>query len=172
MVCAVILYLRTSALYNRSRLVSWSILGVGISLAGLAIVSAPRNYPARIALNAWSAVRSSRATLDHLAEWWLPYSRKPHNVRIYGPYSSPHAQIYYYGPCLVRSVRHLPCIEWHTTRTDSLLPHSGIAVAWESLFVFDCMIFSLTMYKTWKHRSPLRNDRLDLVAMMSRDGEG
>ncbi|KAH9831175.1 uncharacterized protein C8Q71DRAFT_783117 [Rhodofomes roseus] len=47
-----------------------------------------------------------------------------------------------------------------------------IAVAWESLFVFDCMIFSLTMWKTWKQRSLylVPADKLDLVSLISRDG--
>ncbi|KZT63832.1 hypothetical protein DAEQUDRAFT_718948 [Daedalea quercina L-15889] len=48
----------------------------------------------------------------------------------------------------------------------------GLAVAWECLFVFDCMIFSLTMYKTWKQRLlyPLRRDKLNLASLISRDG--
>ncbi|OCH93912.1 hypothetical protein OBBRIDRAFT_789775 [Obba rivulosa] len=49
-----------------------------------------------------------------------------------------------------------------------------IAVAWESLFVYDLMIFFLTMYKTWKTRrnNPIvrASGRLDLLSLMFRDG--
>ncbi|EMD34819.1 hypothetical protein CERSUDRAFT_116996 [Gelatoporia subvermispora B] len=48
------------------------------------------------------------------------------------------------------------------------------AVAWESLFVFDLMIFFLTMYKTWDNRvtRPLvrASGKLDLLSLIFRDG--
>ncbi|CCM00445.1 uncharacterized protein FIBRA_02477 [Fibroporia radiculosa] len=47
-----------------------------------------------------------------------------------------------------------------------------IAVAWESLFVYDVMIFSLTMYKTWKDRhlyAPLPG-RNGILTLVFRDG--
>ncbi|EPS96482.1 hypothetical protein FOMPIDRAFT_47930, partial [Fomitopsis schrenkii] len=117
-VVCIILYLRTSALYSHSRPVSCLILGVGLSLAGLAIYAVVGQH-STISLSGGCHTASSRIT--------------------------------YVSRLLYMSL-------------------SGLAVAWESLFVFDCMIFSLTMYKTWKHRQMLRNDRLNLVTMMSRDG--
>ncbi|KAI0726586.1 hypothetical protein C8Q72DRAFT_845211 [Fomitopsis betulina] len=104
-----ILYLRTSALYNRGQPISGIILAIGLSLGGLAIFAVIGQH-STISLSGGCHTGISRATAVRLA------------------------------------------------------------VAWESLFVFDCMIFSLTMYKTWKHRQPLRNNRLDLITMMSRDG--
>jgi hypothetical protein len=50
--------------------------------------------------------------------------------------------------------------------------HTDIAVAWEALFTFDLLIFSLTLAKTYKER--LRygfEQRLDLVGLMVRDGK-
>ncbi|KAI0689558.1 hypothetical protein BC835DRAFT_249847 [Cytidiella melzeri] len=46
-----------------------------------------------------------------------------------------------------------------------------IAVAWEALFVFDAMIFSLTLLKTYKERLKYSlTKRLDIVSLMVRDG--
>ncbi|KZT10446.1 uncharacterized protein LAESUDRAFT_721805 [Laetiporus sulphureus 93-53] len=47
-----------------------------------------------------------------------------------------------------------------------------IAVAWESLFVYDVIIFSLTLCKTWKERflHPILIERIDILALMLRDG--
>ncbi|KAH8097005.1 hypothetical protein BXZ70DRAFT_1009332 [Cristinia sonorae] len=46
-----------------------------------------------------------------------------------------------------------------------------IAVAWECLFVFDLMIFSLTLYKSYNEASRNRLGSLnDLVYLIARDG--
>ncbi|PIL27660.1 hypothetical protein GSI_10812 [Ganoderma sinense ZZ0214-1] len=48
----------------------------------------------------------------------------------------------------------------------------GIAVAWESLFLFDCTIFSLTLFKTLRERrrNPVTSGRRDIVSLVMRDG--
>ncbi|KAH9924195.1 uncharacterized protein B0H18DRAFT_1012769 [Fomitopsis serialis] len=110
-VVGLILTLRTSALYNRNKYVTGSIVAVGLSLAGLAIY----------------AVNGQRESISLSGGCHTAAARKT-------------------------AIR--------------------IAVAWESLFVFDLMIFSLTMYKTWKTRllHSSRTDKLDLLSLISRDG--
>ncbi|KAM5533553.1 hypothetical protein V8D89_012769 [Ganoderma adspersum] len=46
------------------------------------------------------------------------------------------------------------------------------AVAWESLFLFDCTIFSLTLFKTLRERrrNPITSGRRDIVSLVMRDG--
>ncbi len=49
-----------------------------------------------------------------------------------------------------------------------------IAVAWEALFVYDILIFALTLFKTYRERSyyrPGQRRRIDLVGLIVRDGE-
>lgn len=51
-----------------------------------------------------------------------------------------------------------------------------MAIAWESLFVYDCVIFAFTIYKTSSRRRNHMNidisrTRLDLSSLMFRDGE-
>lgn len=47
-----------------------------------------------------------------------------------------------------------------------------VAVAWEALFLYDVLIFSLTMYKTWKNRAvyAISDAQPNLVTLMMRDG--
>ena len=51
--------------------------------------------------------------------------------------------------------------------------HTDIAVAWEALFVYDLMIFSLTLYRSYKERLeygvPMHTD---LFSLIIRDGKG
>ncbi|KAI1798048.1 hypothetical protein LXA43DRAFT_1106377 [Ganoderma leucocontextum] len=46
------------------------------------------------------------------------------------------------------------------------------AVAWESLFLFDCTVFSLTLFKTFRERrrNPVTSGRHDIVSLVMRDG--
>lgn len=46
-------------------------------------------------------------------------------------------------------------------------------MAWESLFIYDLMIFSLTLYKTFRERrtNPVTSGRRDIVYLLMRDGE-
>ncbi|TBU61122.1 hypothetical protein BD310DRAFT_921527 [Dichomitus squalens] len=46
------------------------------------------------------------------------------------------------------------------------------AVAWESLFLFDCTIFSLTLFKTLmeRRRNPVASGKRDIVSLVMRDG--
>ncbi len=49
-----------------------------------------------------------------------------------------------------------------------------IAVAWEALFVYDILIFALTLFKTYRERfyyRPGRRYNIDLVGLIVRDGE-
>ena len=47
-----------------------------------------------------------------------------------------------------------------------------IAVAWEALFVYDIMIVTLTLLKTYKERFRFRREnRGDLVSLIVRDGK-
>lgn len=49
---------------------------------------------------------------------------------------------------------------------------TDIAVAWEALFVYDIMIVTLTLLKTYKERIHIRREsRGDLVSLIVRDGE-
>lgn len=50
---------------------------------------------------------------------------------------------------------------------------TGIAVAWESLFLFDLAIFTLTLHKTYRERRHNRvtTSRNDIVSLVMRDGE-
>ncbi|KAI0702017.1 hypothetical protein C8T65DRAFT_655718 [Cerioporus squamosus] len=47
-----------------------------------------------------------------------------------------------------------------------------LAVAWESLFLFDLTIFCLTLFKTWKtrRRNPVTIARNDIISLVMRDG--
>ncbi|EKM56616.1 uncharacterized protein PHACADRAFT_253825 [Phanerochaete carnosa HHB-10118-sp] len=45
-----------------------------------------------------------------------------------------------------------------------------IAVAWEALFIWDLMIFSLTFFKSIQNRGQYAGGRNDLVSLMIRDG--
>ncbi|RPD65688.1 hypothetical protein L227DRAFT_570971 [Lentinus tigrinus ALCF2SS1-6] len=47
-----------------------------------------------------------------------------------------------------------------------------IAVSWESLFLFDLTIFSLTLFKTWqqRRRNPVTVGRGDILSLVMRDG--
>ena len=52
---------------------------------------------------------------------------------------------------------------------------AGIAVAWEALFVYDIMIVTLTLVRTWKMRERRSwvhrpRHRRDLVGLIARDG--
>ncbi len=52
----------------------------------------------------------------------------------------------------------------HNNRIDT-------AVAWEALFSFDCVIMSLTMYKSWREKKRSNVAALhDLVGVIVRDG--
>ncbi|OSX63338.1 hypothetical protein POSPLADRAFT_1045690 [Postia placenta MAD-698-R-SB12] len=57
-------------------------------------------------------------------------------------------------------------------RPDVNFNQPGVAVAWEALFLYDVLIFSLTMYKTWKNRAvyAISDARPNLVTLMMRDG--
>ncbi len=49
-----------------------------------------------------------------------------------------------------------------------------IAVAWEALFAYDILIFSLTLFKTYRERSyyrPGQWQKLDLIGLIVRDGK-
>ncbi|KAI0336778.1 hypothetical protein GY45DRAFT_1237531 [Cubamyces sp. BRFM 1775] len=49
----------------------------------------------------------------------------------------------------------------------------GLAVSWESLFAFDCMVFGLTVYKTFRerYRHRISSGRHDIISLILRDGE-
>ena len=46
-------------------------------------------------------------------------------------------------------------------------------MAWESLFLFDAMIFCLTLFKTYqeRRRNPVNSGREDIISLLMRDGE-
>jgi hypothetical protein len=47
-----------------------------------------------------------------------------------------------------------------------------IAVAWEALFLYDLLIFSLTLYRSYKDRAPYDiTMHTDLFSLVVRDGE-
>lgn len=50
--------------------------------------------------------------------------------------------------------------------------HIGIAGAWEALLVYDCIIFGLTIYKTWTARvgHVINGIRVPLITLFLRDG--
>ncbi|KAH9897024.1 hypothetical protein C8Q73DRAFT_438179 [Cubamyces lactineus] len=47
-----------------------------------------------------------------------------------------------------------------------------LAVSWESLFAFDCMVFGLTVYKTFRerYRHRMNSGRHDIISLILRDG--
>ncbi|KAI0659312.1 hypothetical protein C8Q70DRAFT_1054155 [Cubamyces menziesii] len=47
-----------------------------------------------------------------------------------------------------------------------------LAVSWESLFAFDCMVFGLTVYKTFRerYRHRVSSGRHDIISLILRDG--
>lgn len=49
----------------------------------------------------------------------------------------------------------------------------GLAGAWEALFAYDSIIFSLTIYKTWKARRDhaVTGVEIPLISLILRDGE-
>jgi hypothetical protein len=50
--------------------------------------------------------------------------------------------------------------------------HSGLATTWEALFVYDSIIFSLTMAKTWKGRHHgITRISIPVVRLVFRDGK-
>ncbi|TFK87514.1 hypothetical protein K466DRAFT_586327 [Polyporus arcularius HHB13444] len=56
---------------------------------------------------------------------------------------------------------------------DRMTAHpTGIAVSWESLFLFDLTIFSLTLFKTLqaRRRNPVTIGRNDILSLVMRDG--
>ena len=44
------------------------------------------------------------------------------------------------------------------------------AAAWEANFIYDTIIFILTVVKTWKDRRGISGERLGLIQLMLRDG--
>lgn len=50
---------------------------------------------------------------------------------------------------------------------------TGLAGAWEALFAYDSLIFSLTIYKTWKVRQDyvITGVEIPLITLILRDGE-
>ena len=49
----------------------------------------------------------------------------------------------------------------------------GLAVSWEALFLFDLLIFALTLFKTYRERklNPTSSGRRDIVYLLMRDGK-
>ena len=49
----------------------------------------------------------------------------------------------------------------------------GLAGAWEALFAYDSLIFSLTVYKTWKFRRDhaITGVEIPLISLILRDGK-
>ena len=76
------------------------------------------------------------------------------------------------NPLDCRAIRTYLCEEISSDWTDRpFISHEGIAVAWECLFIFDSMIFSLTVYKSYKEGSSIRIGTVnDLVTLIARDG--
>lgn len=74
------------------------------------------------------------------------------------------------------------CLKLHTGRAIRALlffllgfpatAETDLAGAWEALFIYDSMIFGLTMLKTWKNRSVFIFSRADsFIYLFLRDGE-
>ncbi|KAI0646474.1 hypothetical protein C8Q79DRAFT_1010095 [Trametes meyenii] len=45
-----------------------------------------------------------------------------------------------------------------------------LAVSWEALFAFDCMVFTLTVLKTFRERHRISSGKHDIVSLILRDG--
>ncbi|KAI0674479.1 hypothetical protein C8Q78DRAFT_1076115 [Trametes maxima] len=45
-----------------------------------------------------------------------------------------------------------------------------LAVSWEALFAFDCMVFTLTVRKTFRERHRISSGKHDIVSLILRDG--
>ncbi|KAI0777258.1 hypothetical protein BD413DRAFT_173739 [Trametes elegans] len=63
---------------------------------------------------------------------------------------------------------------WHTRALDAERPPpmAGLAVSWEALFAFDCMIFTLTICKTFRerYRHRISSGKHDIISLILRDG--
>lgn len=71
-------------------------------------------------------------------------------------------------PSAVRFVNNLPAIHVVTSLTYIT---TGVAISWEALFLYDIILFCLTIYKTWRvGRRPGENG-IPLISLILRDGQ-
>ena len=71
------------------------------------------------------------------------------------------------------AIRKFYCLLSFRFRADCRLLLLGLAGAWEALYAYDSIIFSLILYKTWKVRRDyaVTGIEIPLISLILRDGE-
>ena len=164
----VLLTLRTYALYNCSIRVLSFMLGSGAVLAGIACV--------RYVHSPHPGVTRSR-----FSQWTLFGQKSVYSESMFGCLVGLSSVTYVAVTCIFlepllrnlisRAIREFPfvCKPFSSTR-NFVFP--GLAAAWEALFVYDCIVFFLTMRKTWRarHETKFAPTTTPILQLMFRDG--
>ena len=155
--------MRVYALYNRSKRIMWFMIICATILSGVACVGLVLDSVRRISRECFQWFTFWNNDALHTLSIGC-YDLVTINVYVHLAGSSKSAKVMY----ISRGIRTCQCPDVvRGTRDQYVVDY---AAAWEASFVYDTIIFILTVAETWKWRQGISGERIGLVQLMFRDG--